>query len=383
MANYAIMRIEKRKLGAVGRICNHHERLKAEYKSNPDIDPSRTHLNYHIVEPTAKYRKAVLDRIEEVGAKRRKDSVVMQDCFVGGTPDWLKGKSVEEQRKYFDYAYRFFENNFKKENIISAVVHLDEATPHMHLCFVPITDKGRLSSKDIIGGPKGLVGWQDKFYEYMHEKYTDITRGTPAKVSHRKHIPPFMLIDSIKESGVLIPIVVRPKGKEYEILSGHRRIYACKMAGINKVPAIIRELSRDEAVIFMVDSNLHREGLLPSEKGFAYKMKLEAMKHQGRTSAQVGQKLTSVQALADSSSDSKTQVQRYIRLTFLEKPLLDLVDEGRIALTPAVELSYLLPEEQRNLIETIESEDCTPSLSQSVRMRKLSNDGLLTMDLRS
>ena len=192
MANYAIMRIEKRKLGAVGRICNHHERLKAEYKSNPDIDPSRTHLNYHIVEPAAKYRKAVLDRIEEVGAKRRKDSVVMQDCFVGGTPDWLKGKSVEEQREYFDYAYRFFENNFKKENIISAVVHLDEATPHMHLCFVPITEKGRLSSKDIIGGPKGLVGWQDKFYEYMHEKYPDITRGTPAKVSHRKHIPPFM-----------------------------------------------------------------------------------------------------------------------------------------------------------------------------------------------
>ena len=189
-----------------------------------------------------------------------------------------------------------------------------------------------------------------------------------------------MLIDSIKESGVLIPIVVRPKGKEYEILSGHRRIYACKMAGIDKVPAIIRELSRDEAVIFMVDSNLHREGLLPSEKGFAYKMKLEAMKHQGRTSDQLGQKLTSVQALADSSSDSKTQVQRYIRLTYLEKPLLDLVDEGRIALTPAVELSYLLPEEQRNLIETIESEDCTPSLSQSVRMRKLSNDGLLTMD---
>ena len=107
MANYAIMRIEKRKLGTVGRICNHHERLKAEYKSNPDIDPSRTHLNYHIVEPAAKYRKAVLDRIEEVGAKRRKDSVVMQDCFVGGTPDWLKGKSVEEQRKYFDYAYNF------------------------------------------------------------------------------------------------------------------------------------------------------------------------------------------------------------------------------------------------------------------------------------
>ena len=128
MANYAIMRIEKRKLGSVGRIGNHHERLKAEYKSNPDIDPSRTHQNYHIVEPPSKYRKAVLDRIESVGAKRRKDSVVMQDCFVGGTPDWLKGKTVEEQREYFDYAYRFFEDSFGKENIISAVVHLPPFT---------------------------------------------------------------------------------------------------------------------------------------------------------------------------------------------------------------------------------------------------------------
>lgn len=192
MANYAIMRIEKRKLGSVGRIGNHHERLKAEYKSNPDIDPSRTYQNYHIVEPPSKYRKAVLARIEAVGAKRRKDSVVMQDCFVGGTPDWLKGKTVEEQREYFDYAYRFFEDSFGKENIISAVVHLDEATPHMHLCFVPITKKGRLSSKEIIGGPKGLVNWQDKFYAYMHEKYPDITRGTPARLTHRKHIPPFM-----------------------------------------------------------------------------------------------------------------------------------------------------------------------------------------------
>lgn len=192
MANYAIMRMGKRKLGAVGRICNHHERLKAEYKSNPDIDASRTHLNYHIVKPKAKYRQSVLERIEQVGAKRRKDSVVMQDCFVGATPDWIKAKSTEEQKEYFDYAYRFFEESFKKENIISAVVHLDEATPHMHLCFVPITDKGRLSSKDIIGGPSGLVKWQDKFYEHMHERYPDITRGTPAKVSHRKHIPPFM-----------------------------------------------------------------------------------------------------------------------------------------------------------------------------------------------
>lgn len=200
----------------------------------------------------------------------------------------------------------------------------------------------------------------------------------PFKIQNNSEME--MLIDSVKENGILIPIVVRPKDGKYEILSGHRRIYACKVAGIETVPAIVRELTKDEAVIFMVDSNLQREGLLPSEKGFAYKMKLEAMKHQGRTSAQVGQKLTSVQQIADNTSDSRTQIQRYIRLTNLEKPLLDMVDEGRIALTPAVELSYLLPEEQKDLIETIESEDCTPSLSQAVRMRKLSADGMLTMD---
>ena len=189
-----------------------------------------------------------------------------------------------------------------------------------------------------------------------------------------------MLTDSIRESGVLVPVAVRTAGNgSYEIISGHRRIHACGKLGIETVPALVTELDRDSAVIFMVDSNLQRESLLPSEKAFAYKMKLEALKHQGRTSDQLGQK-SSVQTVADASSDSKTQVQRYIRLTELEKPLLDLVDEGRIALTPAVELSYLLPEEQQDLIQTIESEDCTPSLSQSVRMRKLSAEGLLTMD---
>ena len=187
-----------------------------------------------------------------------------------------------------------------------------------------------------------------------------------------------MLTESIKENGILIPIVVTPKNDEFEIISGHRRVCAAKKAGLATVPAFIRELDRDSAVIFMVDSNLHREGLLPSEKAFAYRMKLEAMKHQGRTSAQLGQ--TSVQRLADVSEDSRSQVQRYIRLTYLEKGILDLADKGRIALTPAVELSYLLPEEQQNLLTTIESEDCTPSYSQAVRMRKLSEQGLLSTD---
>jgi len=192
MANYAIMRIEKRKPPSVGRICKHHERLKAEYKSNPDIDPERAGMNYHIIEPTGPYREMVLARIEQAGARRRKDSVVLQDCFVGATPGWLKEKSGEEQAVYFNYAYQFFEGNFGKENIISAVVHMDEATPHMHLCFVPITNKGRLSSKDIIGGPQGLVKWQDRFYEHMHERYPDLSRGMPQKQTHRKHVPPYM-----------------------------------------------------------------------------------------------------------------------------------------------------------------------------------------------
>ena len=188
-----------------------------------------------------------------------------------------------------------------------------------------------------------------------------------------------MLTESIKENGILIPIVVTPQDGGFEIISGHRRIHAAKKAGLATVPAVVRELDRDSAVIFMVDSNLHREGLLPSEKAFAYRMKLEAMRHQGRTSTQAVQKL-SAEAVGEPNSESRETVRRYIRLTYLEKGLLNLVDEGRIALTPAVELSYLLPEEQRDLLMSIESEDCTPSYSQAVRMRKLSEQGLLSTD---
>lgn len=192
MANYAIMRMNKCKLGAVGRLNKHHERLKETYKSNPDIDQSKIWMNYHLVEPRMSYRQQALDRIEEVGAKRRKDSVIMQDCLVTASPDWLKEKSSKEQRAYFEYAYAFFEKNFGKENILSAVVHMDEKTPHMHLCFVPITEKGKLSSKDIIGGPSGLVKWQDRFYEHIHERYKSLSRGIPARITKRKHLPPYL-----------------------------------------------------------------------------------------------------------------------------------------------------------------------------------------------
>lgn len=193
------------------------------------------------------------------------------------------------------------------------------------------------------------------------------------------------LKDSISLYGVLIPVVARRcENGRYELISGHRRKYACKALGIEFMPAIVREMSREEAVIAMVDSNLQREHILPSEKAFAYKMKLEALKCQGKrtdlTSDPVGPKFRSNAELSASSEDSVTQIKRYIRLTELVPELLELVDDGRMAFRPAVEISYLTEDEQRDLVETIDSEDCTPSLSQACRMKKLSQEGKLDMD---
>ncbi len=185
------------------------------------------------------------------------------------------------------------------------------------------------------------------------------------------------LVFSVLTQGLLTPIVVRATDtEEYEVISGHRRLRACQKAGIETVPALIYSMDRDAAVIALVDSNLHREHLLPSEKAFAYKMKMEAMIHQGRTCGQVGHK--SRDFLSD--DESGRQIQRYIRLTYLIPEILQMVDEKKIALTPAVELSYLTESEQRDLQETMESEDCTPSLSQSQQLKKLSRSGVLSMD---
>ena len=194
-------------------------------------------------------------------------------------------------------------------------------------------------------------------------------------------------VQSIREHGILLPLIARPMpdGK-YEIVSGHRRSHAGKLAGLETVPVIVRELDDDAAVILMVDSNLQRENILPSERAFALKMKLEAMKHQGQradlTSGQVGQKLKwSVAMVANQSGDSIKQVQRYIRLTELLPELLDLVDERKFAFNSAVEVSYLNPEEQGWLAETIDSEQSTPSLSQAQRLKRFSQDGKLTEDM--
>ena len=193
------------------------------------------------------------------------------------------------------------------------------------------------------------------------------------------------LVFSVLTQGLLTPIVVREiNTEEYEVISGHRRLRACQKAGIETVPALIYSMDRDAAIIALVDSNLHREHLLPSEKAFAYKMKMEAMSHQGQrsdlTSSQVATKLDSASSIGKSQGESRDQVFRYIRLTYLIPEILQMVDEKKIALTPAVELSYLTESEQRDLLETMESEDCTPSLSQSQQLKKLSQSGVLDMD---
>ncbi|MBQ8209160.1 MAG: ParB/RepB/Spo0J family partition protein [Clostridia bacterium] len=186
------------------------------------------------------------------------------------------------------------------------------------------------------------------------------------------------LVDSINERGILTPLTVRKiSGTEYEIISGHRRFYAAKKLGFEMIPAFIYELTYEEAVIAMVDANLQREHILPSEKARAYKMKLDALKHQGQASTQLGQKW-SVEQVAEDSPDSRSQVQRYIRLTNLIPELLDLVDEGRIAFTPAVELSYLNEVEQADLAEEIRVCDATPNLSQAQRLRAISREKGLT-----
>ena len=205
--------------------------------------------------------------------------------------------------------------------------------------------------------------------------------GHPFKVTDDAEME--QLTWSILTQGLLTPISVRSiENNEYEVISGHRRLHACQKAGIETVPALIYALDRDAAAIALVDSNLHRETILPSEKAFAYKLKMEAMSRQGQrtdlTSRQVVGKLETADLIAD--NESGRQVQRYIRLTELIPEILKMVDDGKIALTPAVELSYLTKQEQRDLLETMESEDCTPSLSQAIQLKKLSQAGELNMD---
>ncbi len=198
----------------------------------------------------------------------------------------------------------------------------------------------------------------------------------PFKVQNNEEME--RMIESIRKVGAITPAVARPlPDGGYELISGHRRLAACQVLGIETMPVIVREMSDDEAVIAMVDANLQRETILPSEKAFAYKMKLDAIKHQGKTSVQVAEKLLSVEKVAEEAGQSKDQVRRYIRLTYLIPELLAMVDEGKIAFNPAVEISYLDKSEQMVLLDAMKLNDCTPSHAQSIRLKKLSQQGVL------
>lgn len=200
-------------------------------------------------------------------------------------------------------------------------------------------------------------------------------KNHPFKVQNDEEMK--RMIESIKKVGAITPAVARPINGGYEIISGHRRLAAYQELGFETMPVIVRDMTDDEAVIAMVDANLQRETVLPSEKAFAFKMKLDAIKHQGVASAQVGQKLLSVEKVAEDAGESRNQIKRYIRLTYLIPELLAMVDDGKIAFNPAVEISYLSKDEQRILLDAMDLNDCTPSHAQSIRLKKLSQEGSL------
>lgn len=217
-----------------------------------------------------------------------------------------------------------------------------------------------------------------KVEEIPLEKFTEFPNH-PFKVRDGEEMQRMM--ESIRDSGVLVPALARPKKDGgYELISGHRRFAACRTLGLETIPAIVRQMSDDEAVIYMVDANLQREHILPSEKAFAYKMKYEALSHQGSTSRQVGAKLRTSELMAQNADESARQIQRYIRLTYLIPELLEQADVGKIAINPAVELSYLSEQEQRVLFDAMMLNDCTPSHAQSIQLKKLSQEGTLSVD---
>ena len=253
---YAIMRINKCKLGAVSRIEKHHERKKDVYKSNPDIDTKRSGLNFHIKDPPDSYRKLIRKRIEEVGCRTRKDSVVMQDSICTASPEFFKGKTSRQKEDFFRMAYRFYVKTFGEENILSAVVHLDERTPHMHVCFVPITKDGKLSSKTVIGGPAGLVKLQDDFYSHMLYNFPELKRGIPKRITHRKHLPTYlfknadMLMEHFEEISQAINDISVIKSKEkkaqaIELISRYAPEMAKMKEQIKSVDKYVEGLHRE------------------------------------------------------------------------------------------------------------------------------------------
>ena len=196
-AQYAILRFAKYKGPEIGHIESHNERTKEKYASNPDVDTSRSHLNFHLVTPQRKYRAEAEKQIAEAGCRTRSDSVRVVEALVTASPEFFKGKKKAEIKAYFQEALDFIQEHQDPRTIISAVVHMDEKTPHMHLCFVPLTEDGRLSAKEIVGNKKKLTQWQDQFWEYMVKKYPDLERGESASKTGRDHIPPRLFKEAV------------------------------------------------------------------------------------------------------------------------------------------------------------------------------------------
>ncbi len=410
---YAILRFQKRKAGGVAACERHNERKKEAYKSNPDIDMERSKNNYHLIAPPKyTYKKEINRMVAEAGCRTRKDSVMMVETLITASPEFMNQLPPEEQKAYFQTALDFISERVGKQNILSAVVHMDERTPHMHLCFVPITPDNKLSAKAILGNQKSLSEWQTAYHERMSSRWNQLERGQSSMETKRKHVPTWLYklggrLDKQYEEIVSALSDInafnagKKRDKALDLLSAWLPDVEKFSKEIGKQQAYIDSLKErigqesdyagrmrdekyDRAIITLVDSNLQRENILPSERAFAYKMKSEAMKRQGfrtdLTSSQVVTKLRTDDKVAQGFGVGRMTVQRFIRLTELIPPILQMVDEGKIALTPAVELSFLKKDEQENLFATMESEEATPSLSQAQRMKQLSQSGRLDMD---
>ena len=232
MAQYAILRFSKRKAGGVASADRHNERKKQAYKSNPNIDITRSNLNYHIVKPSGTYRKEWVSRTERAGCKVRSNSVVIVETLVTASPDFLNDLSPEEQRRFFEKATEFIGKKVGEDNIVSAVVHMDETTPHMHLAFVPITKEGKLSAKTILGNRADLSKWQDEFYEVMSRDFPDLDRGISSRITQRSHIPPY-LYRQASELDKIYPQVIEAVKDINVFNSGAKRDQALKILSEN------------------------------------------------------------------------------------------------------------------------------------------------------
>ena len=259
-AQYAILRFAKYKGPEIGRIEAHDERTKDKYASNPDVDTSRSRLNFHLVKPLRSYRAEAEKQIAEAGCRARKDSVRVVETLITASPEFFQGKKPREVKEFFEYALDFIQKKQAPETIISAVVHMDEKTPHMHLCFVPLTADGRLSAKDIIGNKKKLTQWQDEFWKHMVKKYPDFERGESASETGRTHIPPRLFKEAVRLNrqkdkiaqllSEITPLNAKKKSAEIEtILTDYIPSVEKLMTRMKKAGSAAKELKKEIAAL--------------------------------------------------------------------------------------------------------------------------------------